>query len=86
MIEYNIVIKLGLEVKDADLLNDHVMVERWNKLTIADENPEFLGEHKCVIRYGSITDGEDNIDTDKKNRKIDISIWNLVYRENMMTG
>ena len=86
MREYNIAIEQRLDVNDANLSKEIDTVRRPNKTTIADENPEFLGEHKCVIRYGSITDGEDNNDTDKKNRKIDISIWNLVYRENMMTG
>ena len=58
MIEYNIVIKLGLEVKDADLLNDHVMVERWNKLTVMDEDPEFLDKYNRVISDGSIPNDE----------------------------
>ena len=42
MREYNIAIERRLNVKEADLLKDLAMVYRWNKLAIADEDPEFL--------------------------------------------
>ena len=42
MREYNIVIEQILDVKDTYLSKDLVMVELWNKLTIEDDDPEFL--------------------------------------------
>ena len=42
MREYNIAIDQRLDVKDADLSKDLAMVERWNKMTVADEDLEFL--------------------------------------------
>ena len=44
MREYNITIERRLDVKDADLSKDLAMVDRHNKLTIADEDPELLDE------------------------------------------
>ena len=64
MIEYNIAIEQRLEVKDADLSNDLAMVELWNKLTIADEDPEFLDEYNRVLSDGSIPNGEDDNERD----------------------
>ena len=64
MIEYNIAIEQRLEVKDADLSNDFAMVELWNKLTIADEDPEFLDEYNRVLSDGSIPNGEDDNERD----------------------
>ena len=45
------------------------MVDQWNKLTVADEDTEFLGESNRVISYGSIKNGEDNIETDAKEQE-----------------
>ena len=50
----NIMIEQRLDVKDADLSKDLAMVYRWNELTIADEDQEFLDEYNCVISDGSI--------------------------------
>ena len=36
------------------------MVERWNKLTVADEDPEFLDDYNCVISDVSIPSSEEN--------------------------
>ena len=38
MREYDIAIEHRLYVKDADLSKDLVMVDWWNKLTVADED------------------------------------------------
>ena len=46
------------------------MADRWNNLTVVDEDPEFLDDSNCVISDGSIPNGEDNNDTDvEKTRK-----------------
>ena len=42
MREYNIAVEQRLDVNDADLLKELAMVDRWNKLTVVDEDPEFL--------------------------------------------
>ena len=42
------------------------MVEQWNKLTIADKDPEFLDKYNCLISKVSIQNGEDNNNTDEK--------------------
>ena len=39
------------------------MVEQWNKLTVADEYPEFLDEYNRVISDGLIPNGEDDNET-----------------------
>ena len=39
---YNIEIEQRLDIKDADLLKYLTMVERWNKLTVVNADPEFL--------------------------------------------
>ena len=69
MREYIITIKQRLDVKDADLLKDLAMAKQWNKLTVSDEDTEFLGESNRVISYGSIKNGEDNIETDAKEQE-----------------
>ena len=38
MREYIIAIEQILDVKDADLSKDLAMVDRWNNLTVADED------------------------------------------------
>ena len=57
MREYNIVIEQILDIKDADLSNNLAIAEQWNKLTVADYNPEFLDECNRVISDVSITNG-----------------------------
>ena len=42
MKESNIAIKHRLDVNDGNLSKDLTMVERWNNLTVAYEDPEFL--------------------------------------------
>ena len=49
MREYKIAIEQRLYVKDADLSKDLDMVERWNNLTVADEDTDILDEYNCVI-------------------------------------
>ena len=57
MREYNIVIEQILDIKEADLSNNLAIAEQWNKLTVADYNPEFLDECNRVISDVSITNG-----------------------------
>ena len=38
------------------------MVERWNKLTVAGKDPEFLNNYNIVSSYGSIPNGEETVD------------------------
>ena len=52
--------------KNSDLSKQVQNVERWNKLSIADQDPEFLEETNRVISDSSITDGQD----DNTNRNI----------------
>ena len=40
------------------------MLEQWNKLTVADDDPEFLDEYNRVIRDGSIPNVEYDNKTD----------------------
>ena len=62
MREYNIVIKQRLDINDAYLSKDLVILERWNNLRVADEDPGFREEYNRVIRDGSIPNGEDDIE------------------------
>ena len=66
---YDIAIERRLDVNDADLSKELAMVDQWNKLTVADEDTEFLGESNRVISYGSIKNGEDNIETDAEEQE-----------------
>ena len=52
MREYNTEIEWRLDLKDAYLLKDLLVVDRWNKLTVADEDPEFLEKYNSVISDG----------------------------------
>ena len=45
------------------------MVDRWDKLTVADEDPEFLEESNCVISDGLIPNCEDGINTDVEEQE-----------------
>ena len=40
------------------------MVEQWNKLTVADEDPQLLDEYNRAISDVSIPNGEDDNKTD----------------------
>ena len=68
MREYNILIEQRLDVNDADLLKGLVIVYRWNKMTVADEDPEFLNESNRVISDGSIPKDEENNETGNKEK------------------
>ena len=57
MIEYDIAIKWRLDLKNADLLKDLAILYRWNKLTVAHKDPEFLDESNRVISDGLIPNG-----------------------------
>ena len=51
--------------KDSDLLKQVQNVDHWNKLLIADQNPELLEELNQVISDSSIPDGpDDNMNSD----------------------
>ena len=58
MRDYNIAIEQRLDVKDADLSKDLAMLDRWNNLTVADDDPEFLDKYNSLISDGSIPNGE----------------------------
>ena len=45
------------------------MVELWNKLTIVDKDTDFLDEYNRVIRYVSISNGEDDNKTDDEEKE-----------------
>ena len=75
------------------------MVERWNNLTIADEDPEFLDEYNCVISDGSIPNDEDDNETyDEKqeesyvnieiglSRKDDYGLMNAIVKRRKLDG
>ena len=62
--DYNIVTEQIIDVKDEYLSKYLGMVERWNNLTVADEDPEFLDKYNCVISDVSIPNCEDNNGTD----------------------
>ena len=68
MRDYNIEIEQRLDVRDTYVSNYLAMVERRNKLTVADEYPEFLDEYNCVISDGLITNGEYDNETDDEEQ------------------
>ena len=68
MRDHNIAIEQRLDVKDADLSKDLAILEQWNKLTVADEDPEFLDEYNHVISDGSIPNGEDDNETNDEEQ------------------
>ena len=45
------------------------MVERWNKMTVADKDAEFLDEYNHVVSDGSIPNGEDDKKTDDEEKE-----------------
>ena len=64
MREYDITIERRLDVKDADLSKDLIMVNQWNNLNVADEDPKFLDESNRVISDGSILNGKGDNEAD----------------------
>ena len=68
VIEYNISIEQRLDVKDVDLPKYLAMSERWKKLTVADEDPEFLDEYNHVISDGLVPNGEYDNKTDDEEK------------------
>ena len=68
MRECYISIEQRLDVNDADSSKDLAMVERQNKLTLADKDTEFLEYYNSVISDGSITNGEDENNIDDKEK------------------
>ena len=68
MREYNIAVEQRLDVNDADLLKELAMVDRWNKLTVVDEDPEFLDQYIQVISDVSIPNSEDDNETDDEEQ------------------
>ena len=67
MSNYDTKISERLDVKNSDLTKQAQGIDRWNKLSIADEDPEFLEELNRVISDSSIPDGpDDNMSDDKE--------------------
>ena len=54
MREYNISIEQILDKKDVGLSKYLVVIDRWNNMTVADEDTELLDEYNRVISDGSI--------------------------------
>ena len=66
MSDYDTNIVERLDDKNSDLTNQAQGIYRWNKLSIADEDPEFLEELNWVISDSIIPDGPyDNMSDDK---------------------
>ena len=55
-----------LDVKNSDRTKQAHGIDQWNKLSIADEDPEFLEELNRVISDSSIPDGPDDKISDDK--------------------
>ena len=69
MREYNTEIEWRLDVNDAYLSQYLAILYRWNKLTVSDEDPEFLDEYNRVISDRSIPNREDYNDTDDEEKE-----------------
>ena len=66
MINYDNKIAERIAVKNSDLTKQTQGIDRWNKLSITDEDPEFLEELNWVISDCSIPDvPDDNMSDDK---------------------
>ena len=66
MSDYDTTIAESLDVKNSYLTNQAQGIDRWNKLSIADEDTELLEELNRVISDSSILDGPyDNMIDDK---------------------
>ena len=57
MSDYDTKISERLDVKNLDLTKQAQGIDRWNKLSIAGEDPEFLEELNQVISDSSIPNG-----------------------------
>ena len=66
MSDYDTNISERLDVKNSDLKNQAQGIDRWNKLSIADKDSEFLEELNQVISDLSIPDGPDDKISDDK--------------------
>ena len=67
MIYYDTKISERLDIKNLDPTKQAQGIDRWNKLSISDEDPELLGELNRVISDSRIPDGpDDNISNDKE--------------------
>ena len=78
IIEYNIAIEQRIDVKDADLSKELIMVDHQETQNVADEDPEFLDEYNRVISDGSIPNGEDDNETDDKEQEdiyFNMELW-----------
>ena len=66
MSDYDTKISEKLDVNNSDLTKQEKGKYRWNKLSIADEDPRFLEELNRVISDLSIPDGpDDNMSNNK---------------------
>ena len=66
MSNYDTNISERIDVKNLDLTKQAQDIYQWNKLSIADEDPELLEELNRVISDSSILDGPyDNMIDDK---------------------
>ena len=66
MSEYDTKISERLDVKNLDLTKQAQDIDQWNKLSIADEDPELLEELNRVISDLRIPDGPDDNTRDDK--------------------
>ena len=67
MSDYDTKIAERLDVKNSDLTKQAQGIYPWNKLSIADEDPELLEDLNRVISDSSIPDGpDDNMSDDKE--------------------
>ena len=67
MSDYYTKISESLDINNSDLKNQAQCIDRQNKLSISDEDPEFLEELNRVISDSSIPDGpDDNMSNDKE--------------------
>ena len=66
MSDYDTNIAERIDVNNSDLTKQAQGIDRWNKLSIAYEDPEFLEKLNWVISDSSIPDGpDDNMSNDK---------------------
>ena len=56
-IDYDIKIDESLDIDNSDLTIQAQGIDQWNKLSIADKDPELLEELNRVISDSSIPDG-----------------------------
>ena len=67
MSDYDTNIAERIDVKNSDLTKQAQGIDRWNKLSITDEDPEFQEELNWVISDCSIPDvPDDNMSDDKE--------------------